>query len=579
VASYSDEAVAEFSRNTESGFVEQLASPNDCISSTAASECGTTAAIGLERAIGIAVSPDNKDVYVAAGGESGDGAIVALEREAATGALKQLPGKAGCISTFNKACAAGEAVNGPEDLVLSPDGKNIYANSYNSSAVIELDRNPETGVLTQLGCLASSLTSETEHCIQAKSIGGPLGVAISPGGQDLYVSSFAENAVAAFERDSESGALAPLAEPYECVTSNASGCGEGSTGLIGLGGARRLAVSPDGSNVYVAGQSAGTVVELDRSVLPFVSEVTPNYGLKEGGTKVTIAGGGFTTGSVVHFGAGLATNVAVNSSTSITATSPAGTETVGVTVTTPVGTSEDTFADSFSYVRPGFIPGGLDLAAYCSSLGYTGGDEGPAILTKGAVSGPRYAYENWACTSEASAVTTPITASGTAPSMENACFSQYGVPSYGFPTEEDNAFSWNCYEAKAPNVESIGPSSGSTSGGTPVTIKGTDFYPGATVEIGGKELGDAVVISETEITATTPAAGEGPVEVVVSDAGGTSTGGPKYTYLAGACTDSWANSVSGSWNTARGTLPPIGQPDRCRRRATTSASPLPGNTR
>ncbi len=78
VASYSDEAVAEFSRNAESGAVEQLSSPNDCISSTEASECGTTSAIGLERAIGIVVSPDDKDVYVAAGGESGEGAIVAL---------------------------------------------------------------------------------------------------------------------------------------------------------------------------------------------------------------------------------------------------------------------------------------------------------------------------------------------------------------------------------------------------------------------------------------------------------------------------------------------------------------------
>ena len=40
VASYSDEAVAEFSRNPESGAVEQLPSPNNCISSTEASHAG-----------------------------------------------------------------------------------------------------------------------------------------------------------------------------------------------------------------------------------------------------------------------------------------------------------------------------------------------------------------------------------------------------------------------------------------------------------------------------------------------------------------------------------------------------------
>jgi DNA-binding beta-propeller fold protein YncE len=207
VASYSDSAVAEFSRDGESGAVEQLAAPNNCISSIAVSECGTTVAVGLERAIGIVVSPDDKDVYVAAGGEYGEGAIVALERDTETGALTQLPGEAGCMSTSNEACAHGTAINGPEDLVISPDGKNIYANSYNDSAVIELKRDPETGDLTQLGCLANSLAGETGPCTQVKSIANPLGVAISPGGQDLYVSSFGEAAVAAFERDPKSGAL------------------------------------------------------------------------------------------------------------------------------------------------------------------------------------------------------------------------------------------------------------------------------------------------------------------------------------------------------------------------------------
>ena len=38
--------------------------------------------------------------------------------------------------------------------------------------------------------------------------------------------------------------------------------------------------------------------------------------------------------------------------------------------------------------------------------------------------------------------------------------------------------------------------------------------------------------------------------MIVTDKGGSSTLGPSYTYLAGACSDSWANPVSGSWNTA-----------------------------
>ncbi len=121
-------------------------------------------------------------------GRAGKARSSPFEREAGTGALTQLPGEAGCISSSNELCAGAAAINGPEDLVVSPDGKNIYANSHDDDAVIELDRNPETGALKELGCLASSLTAETETCTQVKSIGGPLGVAISPGGQNVYVS-------------------------------------------------------------------------------------------------------------------------------------------------------------------------------------------------------------------------------------------------------------------------------------------------------------------------------------------------------------------------------------------------------
>ena len=82
-----------------------------------------------------------------------------------------------------------------------------------------------------------------------------------------------------------------------------------------------------------------------------------------------------------------------------------------------------------------------------------------------------------------------------------------------------------------PGVESIAPTQGATAGGTKVTIKGTGFVAGATVTIGSAAT-SVVVKSETEVTATTAAHAAGAQEVVVSDAGGTSTGGPKYSYVA-----------------------------------------------
>ena len=81
----------------------------------------------------------------------------------------------------------------------------------------------------------------------------------------------------------------------------------------------------------------------------------------------------------------------------------------------------------------------------------------------------------------------------------------------------------------APQVKSITPNSGPVAGGTAVKIKGTGFISGAAVTIGAA-AGEVKFVSSGELTAKTPA-GLGSREVVVSDKGGTSKGGPAFTYL------------------------------------------------
>ncbi len=94
-----------------------------------------------------------------------------------------------------------------------------------------------------------------------------------------------------------------------------------------------------------------------------------------------------------------------------------------------------------------------------------------------------------------------------------------------------------------PAVTSVGPASGPVSGGTPITIKGTGFVPGATVKIAqGNGAGPTaipaskvVVVSPTEITATTGGpAKPGTWNLFVIDSGGTSpaNAGDDYTYYA-----------------------------------------------
>ena len=347
VTGFGEEAVAEFKRDTGSGVLTQLASPNECIGD-AGSGCGTTA-IGLKEDIGVVASPDGKNVYVAAGDTGKEGDVAAFAR-GAEGALTQLSGTEACISEKVAGCATGEHIQGSEDLVASPDGNNVYANSAAISAVIELKRSG-SGALEELASPNKCVSTETlTGCQKVEEIGGAFGVAISAGGENLYVASANENAVAAFERNSGSGVLTQLTG-NPCVTEQASGCGDPEFNeRVGLKFARRLTVSPDGTNVYVAGQADHAIAELARTVKPTASRINLAYGPPEGDTDVRIKGSGFAEGAQVLFGETPSPEVVVKSASSIVAKSPKGVEgSVAVKVENGAGASAVETGDHFTY--------------------------------------------------------------------------------------------------------------------------------------------------------------------------------------------------------------------------------------
>jgi IPT/TIG domain len=82
-----------------------------------------------------------------------------------------------------------------------------------------------------------------------------------------------------------------------------------------------------------------------------------------------------------------------------------------------------------------------------------------------------------------------------------------------------------------PTLSSVSPTSGTTAGGTVLTLTGTQFVAGATVSVGGMSATNVSVTSSTSITATTPAHDAGQVSVTVTNPdGGTVTLLNAYTY-------------------------------------------------
>jgi hypothetical protein len=80
-------------------------------------------------------------------------------------------------------------------------------------------------------------------------------------------------------------------------------------------------------------------------------------------------------------------------------------------------------------------------------------------------------------------------------------------------------------------VTSLAPNTGPIAGGTPVTITGTGFTGATAVTFGGIAATNIVDVSDTSITANTPAHAAGAADVVVTAPTGAGTLAAGFTYL------------------------------------------------
>jgi DNA-binding beta-propeller fold protein YncE len=229
---------------TRSGAVDVLGgasatSPVQCLkASPFDSRCAPEPALAGAR--GIALAPDGGYVYVAATSAS---AVVVLRRDAVSGRLDT----AGCVSADGSDghCTDVAALLSPTGLAVSPDGGSVYAVSAGSQAVASFARDAATGALRQIGCVMARPPARSA-CAGARSLGGAYALAVAPDGRDVYVAARTAGALTWLRRDSVSGALRFVG----CRGRPTSHRGCDPDG--GLGGARAIAIAPSGRAVVAA---------------------------------------------------------------------------------------------------------------------------------------------------------------------------------------------------------------------------------------------------------------------------------------------------------------------------------------
>lgn len=232
-------------------------------------ERSCTVARGLFGAGDVVVSPDGRNVYVG----SADGLAI-FDRDARSGTLRQKPGRSGCITLTGAerggrierpTCERAAGLYGAGSVALSPDGRTLYVTS---AEVLAFRRDSATGALARIpgreGCVAATRRGAGGiPCRAHPAIDGATAITVSPDGRHAYATAGADadatGAIAILARDSDSGALTPVAGRAGCIARRGD-CGRAR----GLGGAAALAFSPDGSDAYIVSVLGCTLAIFDR---------------------------------------------------------------------------------------------------------------------------------------------------------------------------------------------------------------------------------------------------------------------------------------------------------------------------
>ncbi len=128
---YDGHTVAAFTRNTTTSALTQLASPNACYynsGGTAPAGCTSVRAIGSPT--GIAFSADGRRLFVSSFGSE---AVAVFQHDNTTGVLTQLPLTNGCFAVSLTGCTTGLGVQQGLGIAVSPDSRDVYSVGGNYS--------------------------------------------------------------------------------------------------------------------------------------------------------------------------------------------------------------------------------------------------------------------------------------------------------------------------------------------------------------------------------------------------------------------------------------------------------------
>ena len=289
VSSHASASVVAFARNTSTGALTRLG----CFQGTPRPGAPCTPAKMFPGSDDLLTSANDSALYVASPVEGTISAFTppASSPEAATGASASKPVPAELDSLFTAIpgpftanpciapngyegeCAVGVAMNGVNDLTLSPEGNQLYAVASASHAIDTFTSAGKEG-LAQTGCLISGVAGGL--CSTSSTLRSPSALAISPDGKNAYVADASPNSggrIDILTRNASTGQLTdstcvdflpqpPKPEPGEEHEEEQTEkepepeTPDSCERVPGLESVQAIAISGDGSTVYAFGSDS-----------------------------------------------------------------------------------------------------------------------------------------------------------------------------------------------------------------------------------------------------------------------------------------------------------------------------------
>jgi len=261
VAGSADNAIGHFTRD------DVAASPTfGALHFDSVARTGSGGVLGLGAVSDLALSSDGAHLYAVSPTEN---SIAAFKRGA--------DGKLSYIEAHRNGVLGVAGMSGARAMAMTTDRRHVYVVSEFSNALVTFARD-DTAASANYGKLAYA--GVLQHAVAGvDGLQQPLAVAVSPDGAHVYVLSNGGSTLAVFRRNPNSGSASFGQLTYVTRYTGAAGASSG------LEGARSMAFDAAGTNLYVLGSAPGTLAQFVRTAAS--GELALGVRLVQGGSGGT----------------------------------------------------------------------------------------------------------------------------------------------------------------------------------------------------------------------------------------------------------------------------------------------------